>query len=101
MMPRVAVLPLVSVYVACAPIRPVWFAVAAEIRAFGVIRWPERPSRRPEGQDDVDRQARRWPWGRPLLHRSGRAGSRGLLRGRGRGRRRVDGNGRGEARARG
>src|SRR5215217_6327202 len=44
------------------PIRLSRFAAAAELRAFDAIRWPERRSRRPEGMDDVDRQARRWPW---------------------------------------
>jgi len=55
---------VVSVYIAWAPIRPTWFAAAAQIQAFDAIRWPERPFRRPEGQDDVDRQAGRGPWGR-------------------------------------
>src|SRR5215207_5898520 len=77
---------MVSVHTACAPIRLARIAAAPGIRAFVPIRWPERRSRRPEGQDGVDRQPRRWSWGRAVLRRPGRAGPRGLLRGRRRGR---------------
>ena len=84
-----AVALVVSVYIAWAPIRPTRSAAAAQVREFDAIRLPKRPSRRPEGQDDVDRQARRRPGAGRLLRRPGRAGPRGLLRGRGRGRRRV------------
>src|SRR5215218_1446605 len=78
-----AVARVASVYIAWAPIRPTRSAGAAQAREPDAIRLPKRPSRRPERQDDVDRQARRGPPARPLLQRPGRAGPRGLLRGEG------------------